>query len=366
MSGREREYLLDAFDSNWIAPLGPHVNAFEQEFGEYHGMQPGAAVASGTMALHLILRILGVGRGDTVFVSSFTFCASANPIRYLAAEPVFIDSETESWNLDPALLAEELKRAEKKGTLPKAVIAVHLYGQCANMDPILEICGEYGVPVIEDAAEALGARYKDRQAGTMGMASFFSFNGNKIITTSGGGMIIAPDPALITKARFLSTQAREEAPHYEHREIGTNYRISNLLAAIGRGQLEMLDEKVNRKREIFAYYRQRLGALPGIECMPEPEWSYSNRWLTCLTVDADAFGADREAIRLALEEENIESRPLWKPLHMQPVFKAYHCAGGAVCEGLFNTGLCLPSGTSLTEEDLERICGIIESLNTNR
>lgn len=365
MSGEEMDYLRDAFESNWIAPLGPHVDGFEQEFAELHGLQgkeTAAAVVSGTAALHLILRILKVGPGERVFCSNFTFCASVNPVLYQGAEPVFIDSELQSWNIDPDILEQELKKAAECSQLPKAVIVVHLYGQSADMDPILEICNRYKIPVIEDAAEALGAKYKGKLVGTMGRASIFSFNGNKIITTSGGGMLLSRDRNLISKSRFLATQARDPAPHYEHSEIGYNYRMSNLLAAVGRGQLKMLASRIEKRRKIFGIYQDKLGDLPGIDFMPEPEWSRGNRWLTCITVDPDEFGADREDIRLALEKENIESRPLWKPMHMQPVFKDYQYAGGRVGKELFAKGLCLPSGTAMTDEDLERVCMVIRSV----
>lgn len=362
MSGLEMTYLKDAFESNWIAPLGPHVNGFEKEFAEYHQVRSAAAVSSGTAALHLILRMLSVTQGDSVICSSFTFIASATPILYQNATPVFIDSETESWNMDPELLQETLKKMEAQNKLPKAVIVVHLYGQCANMDPIIEICNQYNIPLIEDAAEALGASYKNQLAGTLGKASIFSFNGNKIITTSGGGMLISNDEAFVQKARFLSTQARDDAPHYEHSEIGYNYRMSNLLAAVGRGQLKALDERVLQARTVFKFYCDHLSDIPGIAFMPEPEWSYSNRWLTCITVDPEVYGATREDIRLTLEANQIESRPLWKPMHMQSVFKDVPFVGGSVSEQLFQNGLCLPSGTSLTEPELTRICQLVRTL----
>ncbi len=359
------EYLRDAFESNWIAPLGPHVDGFEQEFAELHGMQgkeEAAAVISGTAALHLILRILDVGPGDRIFCSDFTFCASVTPVVYQKAEPVFIDSESGSWNMDPDILERELKKAAERSQLPKAVIVVHLYGQSADMDPILSVCENYDVPVIEDAAEALGARYKKKLVGTFGKISFFSFNGNKIITNSGGGMILSRDKDLIARSRFLATQARDSAPHYQHSEIGYNYRMSNLLAAVGRAQLKVLSSRIEKRRDIFDTYKQKLRDLPGIAFMPEPEWSRSNRWLTCITVEPDEFGVDREDIRLTLEKDNIESRPLWKPMHLQPVFKDYQSAGGRVGEELFDKGLCLPSGTAMTESDIERVCSVIRSV----
>lgn len=361
MSGLELEFVKEAFESNWIAPLGPQVDAFEKEFAELNGAGHAFAVSSGTAALHLVLRILGVGPGDEVLCSSFTFCASATPIVYQGASPVFIDCELRSWNMDPELLREELRRCADAGKLPKAVVVVHLYGQSADMDPIIEACDEYNIPVIEDAAEALGATYKGKRTGSMGLAGIFSFNGNKIITTSSGGMIVSEDRKLMKEARFLATQARDDAPHYQHSEIGYNYRLSNILAAIGRGQIRVLDERVNRKRAVFEAYRARLGDLPGIEFMPEPEHYRSNRWLTCITIDPKKFGATPENVRLRLEENNVEARPLWKPMHIQPVFSGCRVCGGPVSEGLFERGLCLPSGTAMTEENISFICGLIGS-----
>jgi pyridoxal phosphate-dependent aminotransferase EpsN len=362
MGTAERDLLLDAFDSNWIAPLGPHVDAFEREFCDTVGVPHAAALSSGTAALHLALLMLGVGPGDEVFVSTFTFAATANAVTYLAAKPVFIDSDRESWNMDPGLLEEELAGCARRGKLPKAVIAVDLYGQCADYDPILAACERYGVPLVEDAAEALGATYKGKPAGSFGAAAAFSFNGNKIITTSGGGMLVSTDAGLVERARNLSQQARDPAPHYQHSKIGYNYRMSNLLAAVGRGQLNALQDRVSRKREIFRYYKSTLGGLPGLSFMPEAGYGCSNRWLTCTLVDPARFGATREDIRLALEKENIESRPLWKPMHLQPVFSGCRTRGGAVSEELFEKGLCLPSGTALRDADLERIAGVIRDV----
>ena len=362
MSGREQGYVREVFDSNWIAPLGPQVDAFEAEFAATVGARHALALSSGTAALHLALQIVGVEAGDEVLVSTLTFVASANPIVYLGARPVFIDSERVSWNLDPALVVETIERKARQGRLPKAVIPVHLYGQSADMDPILEVCVRHGVTVIEDAAEALGATYKGRSPGTLGKAGIFSFNGNKIITTSGGGMLVSADAEFIAHARKLAQQARDPAPHYEHSEIGYNYRLSNVLAGIGRGQLEVLDQRVAAKRRIFEYYLQFLGDLPGLSFMPEAPWGCASRWLTVITIDPAQFGADREAIRLALEAENIESRPLWKPMHLQPVFASCEHVGGAVAENLFRDGLCLPSGSSLTEAELARVVAVIRSL----
>jgi pyridoxal phosphate-dependent aminotransferase EpsN len=363
MTGRERAYVAEVFDSNWIAPLGPQVDAFEAEFAATVGASHALALSSGTAALHLALMHLGVGPGDEVLVSTLTFSASANPIAYLGARPVFVDSEPISWNLDPALVCEVIERKARLGKPPKAMIPVHLYGQSADLDPILEVCARYGVAVVEDAAEALGATYRGRSPGTLGWAGAFSFNGNKIITTSGGGMLVSEDGEFIAHARKLAQQARDPAPHYEHSEIGYNYRLSNVLAGIGRGQLEVLGERVRRKREIFDAYRQLLGDLPGIAFMPEAPWGIATRWLTVLTVDPAQFGATREEIRLALEAENIESRPLWKPMHLQPVFRDCEAVGGAVSERLFKDGLCLPSGTALGEADLERIAKVVRGLS---
>jgi len=362
MGPDDRALLLDAFDSNWIAPLGPHVDAFERDFCDAVGVPHAAALSSGTAALHLALLMLGVGPGDEVLVPTFTFAATANAVTYLAAKPVFIDSDRETWNMDPGLLEEELAGCARRGKLPKAVIAVDLYGQCADYDEILAACERYGVPLVEDAAEALGATYKGKPAGSFGAAAAFSFNGNKIITTSGGGMLVSTDAGLVERARNLSQQARDPAPHYQHSKIGYNYRMSNLLAAVGRGQLNALQDRVSRKREIFRYYKSTLGGLPGLSFMPEAGYGCSNRWLTCTLVDPARFGATREDIRLALEKENIESRPLWKPMHLQPVFSGCRTRGGAVSEELFEKGLCLPSGTALRDADLERIAGVIRDV----
>jgi dTDP-4-amino-4,6-dideoxygalactose transaminase len=359
MSGREQEYIAEAFASNWIAPLGPQVDAFEQEFCAATGAQHALALSSGTAALHLALRLTGVGPGDEVLVSTLTFSASVNPIRYEGGIPTFIDSERESWNMDPGLLAETLAARAEAGRLPKAVVVVHLYGQSANLAPIMAACQEYGVPLIEDAAEALGATYRGQAPGTFGKAGIFSFNGNKIITTSGGGMLVSDDKAFIDQARKLATQARDPAPHYQHSEIGYNYRLSNVLAGIGRAQLAVLADRVRARRANFDYYYQALSPLPGLQFMPEAAWGRHNRWLTVLTIDPARFGADREAVRLALEAENIEARPVWKPMHLQPVFAGYAAVGGRVAEALFRDGLCLPSGSSLSRADLARVVDII-------
>ena len=362
MSGLEQQFVQEAFDSNWIAPLGPQVDAFEREFAELVGAKHALALSTGTAGIHLSLILAGVGPGDEVLVSTLTFSASANPVVYQGAKPVFIDSERVSWNMDPHLLSETLAQKARQNKLPKAVVLVHLYGQSADIDPIFAACDRYGVPLIEDAAEALGATYKDHSPGVFGKAGIFSFNGNKIITTSGGGMLVSADADFIAHARKLATQARDPAPHYQHSEIGYNYRLSNVLAAIGRGQLRVLDDRVRRKREIFEAYRQALSDLPGLGFMPEAPWGRHNRWLTVITVDPKQFGATREEVRLALEAENIESRPLWKPMHLQPVFRDCEVVGGCVAEGLFEKGLCLPSGTVMTEGDLARVADIIHSV----
>jgi dTDP-4-amino-4,6-dideoxygalactose transaminase len=360
MGDRELEFVTEAFATNWIAPVGPHVNAFEEEFCQAIGASHAAAVSSGTAALHLALKLVGVDVGDEVFCSTLTFSASANPIAYLGAKPVFIDSDRTSWNMDPQLLQAALEQRAKVGKLPKAVVLVHLYGQSADIDPIVQACQQYGVPVIEDAAEALGATYKGRSPGISGKIGIFSFNGNKIITTSGGGMLVSEDASITSKARFLATQARDPAPHYQHSEIGYNYRMSNVLAGIGRGQLLVLKDRVAARRRNCEVYQQALGKLPGIEFMPEAAWGQATRWLTCLTIDPSAFGADRETIRLALAEAQIEARPVWKPLHLQPIFAESECFGGEVAEDLFNKGLCLPSGSNLTDEDLDCVIQAIK------
>ncbi len=359
MGPDERALLLEAFDSNWVAPLGPHVDAFEAELAAKVEVPHAVALSSGTAGLHLALILLGVKAGDEVLCSTLTFSASANPITYLGATPVFIDSSADTWNMDPHLLAEELEACAKRGKLPKAVMVVDLYGQMADMDPIREACARYEVPIIEDAAEALGATYKGKPAGSFGDLSVFSFNGNKIITTSGGGMLVSRNKAWTDRARYLATQARDPAPHYQHSQIGYNYRLSNLLAAVGRGQLRVLDERVRQRRANNVLYRAALEDLPGITFMPEAPYGKMNAWLTCIQVDPDAFGASREELRVAMEKLDIESRPVWKPMHLQPVFSECRVRGGAVSERLFERGLCLPSGSSLTGSDLERVVEVI-------
>ena len=359
LDGDEQRLVGEAFASNWIAPLGPHVDGFEREMAAYTGTAHAAALSSGTAALHLALRLLSVGSGDEVWCSSFTFSASANPIAYEKATPVFIDSDRSSWNMDPGLLAESLDTAARHGRLPKALILVHLYGQCADLDPILEACNRHGVALIEDAAEAVGSRYKGRHAGSIGHFGILSFNGNKIMTTSGGGMLLADDGATIARARHLATQARDPAAHYQHSSIGFNYRLSNVLAAIGRGQLARIEAKVAARRQVHAWYRRHLSEMPGIGFMPEETFgdprSRANRWLTCILIDPAVFGCDREVVRLALEKVDIETRPLWKPLHLQPVFADCKFIGSGVCSGLFDAGLCLPSGSAMAEDDVLRV-----------
>jgi len=363
MGGLEEQFVREVFESNWIAPLGPQVDAFEREFREIVGAPYSVALSTGTAALHLALQLVGVGRGDEVLVSTLTFAATVNPIVYLGANPVFIDSERTSWNMDPTLVEAALEARKKAGRLPKAVAVVHLYGQCADLDSLVELCDHYGVPLIEDAAEALGASYRGRAPGTFGKAGIYSFNGNKVITTSGGGMLVSEDEDLVRHALKLATQARETVPHYEHEEIGYNYRMSNVLAAIGRGQLRVLEEHVEARRRNFAFYQQVLGDLPGLEFMPEAPWGRHSRWLTTLTIDPAEFGADREALRLAMESEKIEARPVWKPMHRQPVFAGYECLEGGVADELFDRGLCLPSTSNLKQEQLDRVADAVKRIS---
>ena len=359
MGGNEEIYVKEAFDTNWIAPLGPNVKKFELALEEFigHGVHS-ACLSSGTAALHLALELLGVGKGDEVICQSFTFAASANPIAYLGASPIFIDSESETWNICPILLEEAIKERLAKGKKPKAIIAVHLYGMPYKVDEVNTISQKYNIPIIEDSAEALGSVYKGIECGSLGNMGILSFNGNKIITTSGGGALLTKDLELKKKTVFLATQARDNAPHYQHSHIGYNYRMSNVLAGIGRGQMEVLDERVAARRQNFEYYREHLSNIQGIEFLLEPEGSFSNRWLTCILTPSFEI---RERIRIALENDNIESRPLWKPMHLQPVFKDFPCYINGVSEELFEKGLCLPSGSNMDREDLERICNIIKS-----
>ena len=353
--------LLAAFDSNWIAPAGPDIDAFERELAERVGVGHAVALSSGTAALHLALMLVGVGPGDDVLVPSFTFVASAAAVVYIGANPVLIDCSPSTWTIDPDLVAEELARRASKGKLPAALITVDLYGQCADYDRLDALCSEYGIPLVADAAEALGASYRGRQAGSFGAAALFSFNGNKIITTSGGGMLTSRSAELVERARHLATQARDPFPHYEHSVLGYNYRLSNLLAAVGRAQLRGLESRIERRKKINSFYQGALRELPGIEFMPIASYGEPNWWLTCILVDPAQFGADREDIRLALEAVDIESRPTWKPLHLQPVFAGVPTIGGTVCAAVFDRGLCLPSGSALAESELERIVEVIRS-----
>ncbi|HEY0673485.1 MAG TPA: aminotransferase class I/II-fold pyridoxal phosphate-dependent enzyme [Longimicrobiales bacterium] len=359
LSGLEKEFVLDALDSNWVAPVGPHIDAFEREFADAIGGAHAVAVSSGTAALHLALRLAGVTAGDEVLVSTLTFVASASPVVFLGARPAFIDSEPLSWNIDPELLEHALYQRALRNRLPKAVVVVHLFGQCADMQSIVASCNRYRVPLIEDAAEALGATFWGRSAGTFGVLGAFSFNGNKTITTSGGGMLVSADNALIARARFLATQARDPAPHYQHSELGYNYRMSNILAAIGRAQLRTLPERIAARRRNTRIYRENLEDLPGLEFQTETPWGRHARWLTCITVDPAQSGVHRDDLLYALEAENIEARPVWKPLHMQPLFAGCEVIGGEVAEELFERGLCLPSGSNLRDADLERVIAVI-------
>ena len=362
MGGYEQDYINEAFDTNWIAPLGPNVNNFEKEIAEYVGVKDGAALSSGTSGIHLALKACEVGQGEIVFCSSLTFSATANPIIYQGAIPVFIDSD-ESFNMCPKALKKAFEIAKEKNQIPKAVLVVNLYGQSADYDKILEICSEYNVPVIEDAAESLGTTYKGKQTGTFGKFGVYSFNGNKIITTSGGGMLVSDDVEKIAKARFWSTQSRENERHYEHKELGFNYRMSNIVAGIGRGQLKVLDERISQKKAIYETYEEGLKNISEIEMMPVCDYNEPNYWLSVITLKEDSKVKPID-IMLALEKENIESRPVWKPMHLQPFFEKYDFVqvvdGISVSEDLFNRGVCLPSDTKNTKEDMDRIIGIIK------
>jgi dTDP-4-amino-4,6-dideoxygalactose transaminase len=363
MGGGEFEFVREAFDTNWIAPLGPHVNGFEHDLQAFTGAKHAAALSSGTAALHLALIMLGIGPGDDVICQSFTFSASANPIAYQGANPVFIDSEPETWNMSPELLEQAIQDGIANGKKAKAIIPVHLYGMPAKMEQISAIASKYGIPVIEDAAEALGSTINGKPAGTFGLMGILSFNGNKIITTSGGGALISDSGDLIGRARFLATQARDAAPHYQHSQIGYNYRMSNVCAGIGRGQMQVLKERIAQRRKVYDYYVENLSDITGISFLPEPAGVFSNRWLTTIIVDPRKTGGiTREDIRLSLESENIESRPLWKPMHLQPVFSGARSYVNGVSEDLFNNGLCLPSGSNLTGADLDRVVKNVKSV----
>lgn len=365
MTGSEMIYIKEAFESNWIAPLGPNVDAFENEIACYVGVKEAVALSSGTAAIHLALSLLNVEKGDIVFCSSLTFVASANPILYQGGSPVFIDSEPDTWNMSPTALKEAFNDALKINKLPKAVIIVNLYGQPAKMDELVAICEKYEVPIIEDAAESLGSFYKGKASGTFGEFGIFSFNGNKIITTSGGGMLISNNIEALKKARFLATQARDPAPHYEHSEVGYNYRLSNILAGIGRSQLEVLNKRVKKRRDIFQLYKQELSYLECVTFMPELKDTLSNRWLTSLTINEKIAGVTITELLTCLEKENIEARPVWKPLHLQPLFENYkyysHNSKESVSEQLFLKGICLPSGSNLTFEDQMRVIDCLKS-----
>lgn len=364
MGGTEQKYVKEAFDTNWVAPLGPNVNAFEKELEEYNKVGHVAALSTGTASIHLALIMLGVEAGDEVIASSFTFAATVNPICYQGATPILIDSEPETWNMCPEQLEIAILDRIAKGKKPKAIIPVHLYGMPAKMDQIMAIADRYEIPVIEDAAEALGSRYNGQSIGTFGLMGVFSFNGNKIITTSGGGALISDEEALIKRSRFLATQALECAPHYQHEVIGYNYRMSNICAGIGRGQMEVLDEHIERHREIFKYYKRALSVYEGISFHEEPNADfYSNYWLTCIQVNPELCGGvTRDTIRIELQGENIDCRPLWKPMHLQPVHRDQPYYGTGVSDRLFDNGLCLPSGSNLTNEDLDRVIGVIKTV----
>lgn len=359
----ERELVDEAFRDNWIAPLGPHVDAFEREIAEYAGVAGAVALSSGTAAIHLALKLLGVGEGDTVFCSTLTFIATANPILYQRAIPVFIDSEPESWNMSPLALERALLEAHMANKLPKAVVVVNLYGQSVDMDSILELCHKYEVPLVEDAAESLGATYKGKKSGSLGNFGIYSFNGNKIITTSGGGMLVSDDVDALAKARYWATQARDPARHYQHSEIGFNYRLSNVLAAIGRGQLKVLEDRVRARRDIFEYYFRTFSGVEGFSFMPEASYGQTTRWLTTLTVNAEICGITAVQFIDHLASHNIEARPVWKPLHLQPLFRHCfyypHTETESVSETIFESGLCLPSGSQMTEKDLVRVTDVI-------
>lgn len=361
MGPNEEAYVREAFASNWLSTVGPNLSAFEEAFTARIGL-PSVALASGTAGVHLALRLLGVGPGDEVICPTLTFVASVNPIRYLGASPVFVDSDPATWMLDPAQLAQVLASKAARGKLPRAVMVVHLYGQSADMDPILEACRRWDVPVIEDAAEALGTLYKGRPAGSLGDVNVFSFNGNKIITTTGGGMLVAQRKDRVDRARFWATQARDPGVAYEHTDMGYNYRLSNVLAGIGRGQLEVLDERVAQRRRVAFRYRDAFADLPGLSFMPQAPYGLHTNWLSCFLVDPERFGAERDQIVAALEAKNIESRPLWKPMHLQPLYAHAECHGGRVAEGLFRTGLCLPSSSSLDPADQDLVIETVRAL----
>ena len=360
MGGKEKHYVSQAFSSNWLSTVGPNLKMFEQAFGTRIGL-PSVALSSGTAAIHLGLRLLNVGPGDEVFCPTLTFAASCNPVRYLGGEPVFLDSDYRTWNLDPNILEHALRQRAQQKKLPRALIVVDLYGQCADLDPILALCRRYEVPVLEDAAEALGATYHDQPAGTMGDVGAFSFNGNKIITTTGGGMLVSHNATWIEKARFWAQQARDSGIAYQHSELGYNYRMSNVLAGIGRGQLEVLDLRVRQRRAIAFSYRDAFADLSGITLMPQAAYGLHTNWLSCFLIEENRLGCSRDALIQALEAANIESRPVWKPMHLQPLYSACACCGGDVAADLFRRGICLPSSSSLTEEDQLQVVNTVRS-----
>ena len=362
MGGTEEEFVKEAFNKNWIAPIGPNIDAFEKDICNYNNVNHAAALSSGTSGIHLALILLGVKSGDEVLCSSFTFSASANPIRYQLATPIFVDSEEETWNIDPILLEKAIIDRIKNGNKPKALILVHLYGISAKMDEILSICKKHEIPIIEDAAEALGSLYKGKALGTFGKFGVYSFNGNKIITTSGGGMLVSNDEELIEKSKFLSTQAREEAPHYQHSQIGYNYRMSNICAGIGRGQMQVLNLRVSQKRKIRDFYEKIFNGIEGIKILKENSNSFSNAWLSCILIDSKKTEFSREKLRLAFEKDNIEARPLWKPMHLQPIFKSFPAYLNGVSDQLFSQGLCLPSDTNMKEKEFTRVEEVISNL----
>ena len=362
LGGKEQEYVNEAFNTNWVAPLGPNVDSFEQQLTDYLSVNGVVSLSSGSGALHLALVALGIKTGDVVLCQSFTFAASAFPITYCGAIPVFVDSESDSWNMDPQLLEQAIIEHIELGKIPAAIIVVHLYGMPAKMDEIISVAKKYGIPVIEDAAEALGSTFKNKPCGSFGEAAILSFNGNKIITTSGGGAFASNNAELVKKVRHISAQAKEPAPYYLHKEIGFNYRMSNICAGIGRGQMEVLPERIKRRREIFEIYKNELGKIEGINFLSEPDGCYSNRWLTTILFSEQHFSVGKnEALRLHLEKQNIESRPLWKPLHQQPVFAENKAYINGVSDMLFATGLCLPSGSNLKDEVLEMVIAEIKS-----
>ena len=360
LGGGEERYVREALATNWMSTVGPNIDAFEAEFSRRVGL-PAVAVSSGTAAMHLGLRLLGVGLGDEVLAPTLTFVASVNPILYQGGTPVFLDSERTSWNLDPNHLEDALRDRARSGRRIKALVVVHLFGQSADLDPIVTLCEQHGVAVIEDAAEALGTLYKGRPAGTVAPVGAFSFNGNKIITTTGGGMLVAHDPDWVRKARFWSTQARDPGLAYHHSEVGYNYRMSNLLAGVGRGQLEVLDDRVARRRAVAFRYRDAFADLPGIELMPQAGYGLHTNWLSCFLIEEETFGVTRDDVIAALAQADIEARPVWKPMHLQPLFRSAKCFGGGVAEDLFRRGICLPSSSSLTVEEQERVVAVVRT-----